>query len=72
MKTISLKVEGDEKIKFRIKFDFDEVQIILFEGGMQTKYHDILTLSHTNEDGYALHLNFIAETIQRLYTMYLD
>jgi len=69
MKTVTLKVEGNEKIKFKLFFEFDEVRIILFEGGTSTKYHDTLTISGYGDD--ISELNFIADTIQKLYTSYL-
>ena len=44
MKTITLKVDGDEKVKFRLIFEYDEVRITLLHGGTETKYTDTLTI----------------------------
>ncbi len=71
MKTITLKVDGDEKVKFRLIFEYDEVRITLLHGGNETKYTDTLTIGYRNGGVATSELNFIADTIQKLYTQYL-
>lgn len=71
MKTKKLKIEGDEKIKIELKFDFDEVYITLFEGGRPTKYKDVLTFSKENYDDMSFEVSLIGKIIKKLYDQYL-
>jgi hypothetical protein len=70
MKTKKLKVEGNEKLKFELIFDLDEIKITLFAGGHPTKYTDTLTFTrNTNTDNNS-EIEFIGTTISRLLIEY--
>jgi hypothetical protein len=70
MKKKKLKIEGEEKIKFEIIFEFDEIKITLFEGVSATKYSDVLTIQNTGNNDGEHEKEFIGETILRLYSEY--
>jgi len=72
MKVKKLKIEGEEKLKIELKFDLDELRITIFDGGKPTKYTDVLTFNMNYDlDDSTFEVNFIGETIQRLYLEYL-
>jgi len=68
MKTIKLRVEGEEKLKFYIEINFDEATVILYKGGMPTKYTHIITLNDPESDYY----DALAIIMERLYKDYLN
>lgn len=72
MKTKKLPIEGEEKLKLELVFDFDEVKITLLEGGRPTKYTDTLTFTNVNfNDPSDFEKNYIAETLLKIYHSYL-
>ena len=45
MKTKTLKLEGSEKIKFRIEIEYNEVTVTLTQGGNPTKFSEKIICS---------------------------
>ena len=72
MKKRKLKIEGEEKLKVELRFIFDEVYITLYEGGMPTKYKDVLTFQAIKNTDSSLELEMIGATISKLYGNYID
>lgn len=72
MKRKKLKIEGDEKIKIELLFNFDEILITVFEGSNPTKYTDTLKIQKIKNDDLDIVLNYIAEIITKLYSNYLS
>ncbi|GAG99936.1 unnamed protein product, partial [marine sediment metagenome] len=70
MKTKKLKVEGNEKLKFELIFDLDEIKITLFAGGHPTKYTDTLTFSRNSSEDSNFEIELIGATISRLLISY--
>ena len=48
MKTRNLKLEGNEKIKFRIEIEFNQAKVTLINGGHETKFTE--TIAYDSED----------------------
>jgi len=70
MKTKVLKLEGNEKIKFRIEIEYNEAKIILINGGSPTKFTKTIVfegLNRINKD----YIDVIAINCEALYKLFL-
>jgi hypothetical protein len=72
MKIKKLKLEGNEKIKFLININFNDVTITLLEGGNPTKFTNTINFNLDDNGDGLKYVDIIANTCKKLYLQYLS
>ena len=70
MKTKILKLEGSEKIKFRIEIEYNEAKVTLINGGHETKFYEKIKYN-AGDKSRGDYLDKVGIVCDRLYKLFL-